>query len=158
MLKYFIVVLALAVSISACKNNQTATNGDTQKFGASFNPKGAMTYEALLTKMEKADSVSTKVTGKVSAVCKVKGCWMTMVSETPGQPDMRVTFKNYAFFMPKDIVGKTVILDGFALVETTSVADQRHYAEDAGQTKEQIEKITTPKRELTFEAAGVVIK
>lgn len=83
---------------------------------------------------------------------------MTMVSENPDQPEMRVKFKNYAFFMPKDIVGKTVVIDGFALQETISVADQRHYAEDDGQTKEQIEKITKPKRELSFEAAGVVIK
>jgi hypothetical protein len=108
--------------------------------------------------MASVDSLNAKVTGKVSAVCKAKGCWMTMISEKPGQPDMRVTFKDYAFFMPKDIVGKTVVIDGFALVETTSVADQRHYAEDAGQSKEEIAKITTPKREMTFEAAGVVIK
>lgn len=158
MLKYLTVMLALAVCLGACKNSQTVTNAGNQTFGAAFNPKGAITYDALLTKMEKVDSLNTKVTGKVSAVCKVKGCWMTMVSENPDQPEMRVKFKNYAFFMPKDIVGKTVVIDGFALQETISVADQRHYAEDAGQTKEQIEKITKPKRELSFEAAGVVIK
>lgn len=158
MLKYLTVVLALAVSLGACKNSQTVTNAGNQTFGAAFNPKGAITYDALLSKMEKVDSLNTKVTGKVSAVCKVKGCWMTMVSEKPDQPEMRVKFKNYAFFMPKDIVGKTVVIDGFALQEIISVADQRHYAEDDGQTKEQIEKITKPKRELSFEAAGVVIK
>ncbi len=158
MLKYFIVATALAVSLVACKNSQTASNAGTQTFGAAFSPKGAISYDALLSKMEKSEKLDAKVTGKVSAVCKVKGCWMTMVSDKPGQPEMRVTFKNYAFFMPKDIVGKTVVIDGAAVVETISVADQRHYAEDDGQTKEQIEKITQPKRELTFEAAGVVIK
>ena len=82
---------------------------------------------------------------------------MMMVSDKPGQPDMRITFKDYAFFMPKDIVGKTVVMDGNAIVETISVADQRHYAEDGGMSKAEIEKITEPKRELTFEAAGVLI-
>jgi hypothetical protein len=158
MLKYFFFMLSLVVATVACKNSQTATSGTAQNFGAAVNPKGAISYDALLTKMASADSLNAKVTGKVSAVCKAKGCWMTMISEKPGQPDMRVTFKNYAFFMPKDIVGKTVVIDGFALVETISVADQRHYAEDAGQSKEEIAKITTPKREMTFEAAGVVIK
>lgn len=158
MLKYFFFMLSLVVATVACKNSQTATSGTAQNFGAAVNPKGAISYDALLTKMASADSLNAKVTGKVSAVCKVKGCWMTMISEKPGQPDMRVTFKDYAFFMPKDIVGKTVVIDGFALVETISVADQRHYAEDAGQSKEEIAKITTPKREMTFEAAGVVIK
>ncbi len=151
-------MLSLVVATVACKNSQTATSGTAQNFGAAVNPKGAISYDALLTKMTAVDSLNAKVTGKVSAVCKAKGCWMTMISEKPGQPDMRVTFKNYAFFMPKDIVGKTVVIDGFALVETISVADQRHYAEDAGQSKEEIAKITTPKREMTFEAAGVVIK
>jgi hypothetical protein len=158
MLKYFFFMLSLVVATTACKNSQTATSGTAQNFGAAVNPKGAISYDALLTKMAALDSLNAKVTGKVSAVCKAKGCWMTMVSEKPGQPDMRVTFKNYAFFMPKDIVGKTVVIDGFALVETISVADQRHYAEDAGQSKEEIAKITTPRREMTFEAAGVVIK
>ncbi len=158
MLKYFLVMLSLVVATTSCKNSQTATSGTAQNFGAAVNPKGAISYDALLTKMTAVDSLNAKVTGKVSAVCKAKGCWMTMISEKPGQPDMRVTFKNYAFFMPKDIVGKTVVIDGFALVETISVADQRHYAEDAGQSKEEIAKITTPRREMTFEAAGVVIK
>ncbi|MEY3241902.1 MAG: hypothetical protein RIR11_3341 [Bacteroidota bacterium] len=158
MLKYFFFMLLSVVATTACKNSQTATSGAVQTFGTTVNPKGAISYDALLTKMASVDSLNAKVTGKVSAVCKAKGCWMTMISEKPGQPDMRVTFKDYAFFMPKDIVGKTVVIDGFALVETTSVADQRHYAEDAGQSKEEIAKITTPKREMTFEAAGVVIK
>ena len=79
------------------------------------------------------------------------------MSEQPGKPDMRVTFKNYAFFMPKDLSGKKVVVDGFAYVETTSVADLQHYAQDAGKSKAEIEKITQPKRELLFEAAGVLI-
>ena len=70
---------------------------------------------------------------------------------------MRVTFKDYAFFMPKDLSGKHVVIDGFAFVEVTSVDDLRHYAEDGGKSKEEIAAITEPKREVAFEAAGVVI-
>jgi Domain of unknown function (DUF4920) len=156
MLKNFLVVLSLAALAVACSKKTNEVTGG-QHFGAATTAKNAITYDALVTKMQKADSLQAKVTGKISEVCLKKGCWMTMVSETPGQPEMRVTFKNYAFFMPKDIVGKKVIIDGFSLVETTSVADQRHYAEDGGMSKAEIEKITTPKRELTFEAAGVII-
>ena len=149
-------MLSLAVLVAACsqKTNETAT---VQKFGAPITAKNAITYDELVKKMEKADSLNTKVTGTVSAVCQKKGCWMTMVSDKPGQPEMRVTFKDYAFFMPKDISGKKVVIDGYSLVETTSVDDLRHYAQDAGKSKEEITKITQPKRELTFEAAGVII-
>ena len=41
---------------------------------------------------------------------------------------------------------------------TKSCSDQQHYASDAGKSKEEIEKITEPSRELTFEASGVLIK
>ena len=149
-------MLSLAALAVAC-SKKTNEASNVLQFGAQVSAKKAITYDELVKKMEKADSLQVKVTGKISEVCKKKGCWMTMISDQPGQPEMRVTFKDYAFFMPMDIVGKKVVIDGFSLVETTSVADQRHYAEDGGMSKSEIEKITTPKREMTFEAAGVLI-
>jgi hypothetical protein len=70
---------------------------------------------------------------------------------------MRVTFKDYGFFMPKDISGKSVVIDGYAYIETTSVDILRHYAEDAGKSKAEIEAIKEPLRELSYEAAGVLL-
>ncbi|MEO6037405.1 MAG: DUF4920 domain-containing protein, partial [Saprospiraceae bacterium] len=126
-------------------------------FGTLVTSKNAMTYDQLLPKMAKVDSMPAKVTGQVVEVCQKKGCWMTLHASQAGQPDMRVTFKNYAFFMPKSLSGKHVVVDGFAYVETTSVEMLRHFAEDAGKSKEEIAKITEPKRELSFEAAGVLV-
>jgi Domain of unknown function (DUF4920) len=156
MLKNFLVLLSLAAMVAACAK-KTNEISNLQHFGAAITAKNAIPYDELVMKMQKADSLNAKVTGKISAVCQKKGCWMTMVSDKPGQPEMRVTFKDYAFFMPKDLAGKKVIIDGFSLVETTSVDELRHYAQDAGKSKAEIEKINTPLRELTFEAAGVII-
>ena len=39
-----------------------------------------------------------------------------------------------------------------------SVADLKHYAEDAGKSEDEIAKITEPKIEYAFEANGVLIK
>lgn len=105
--------------------------------------------------MGKADSAQMKITGKVLEVCSKKGCWMTL--EMPNGDPMRVTFKDYAFFMPKNIAGKTVVLLGVAKKHTTSVKMLRHYAEDAKKSTEEIAKITSQKNELTFEANGAVI-
>lgn len=121
--------------------------------------KQMMTYDELLTKLEKTEGFEDiQVEGKVSAVCQKKGCWMTLVSDDTSKEEMVVKFKDYAFFMPLDLAGKTVILQGNAYKETTSVDELRHYAEDAGQSEEEIAKITEPKVELKFEAAGVIIK
>jgi hypothetical protein len=70
---------------------------------------------------------------------------------------MMVKFKDYGFFMPKDIAGRQVVLQGIAYREVTSVDELRHYAEDAGKSAEEIQKITAPKEELKFMAAGAVL-
>ena len=71
---------------------------------------------------------------------------------------MRVSFKDYGFFVPKDITGKTVVIEGTAKQSVTPVAELRHYAEDAGKSKDDIAKITEPEKALTFVADGVIVK
>lgn len=132
---------------------QTAYTG--QKFGEEVKPgdvKPAAKMEAAMGDKKTADM---KIEGKVVDVCKKKGCWMTL--QMPNGDPMRVTFKDYAFFMPMDIVGKNVVLDGIAKKQTISVETLRHYAEDAKKSPEEVAKITDPKKELAFEAKGVVI-
>ena len=156
MLKRFLFFVSVFALLAACNRQQASQSTDNKHFGKTITAKGAMTYDELVPKMAKVDSMDAKVTGKVGEVCQKKGCWMTLTSEAGKEP-MRVTFKDYAFFMPKDLSGKRVVVEGFAYVETTAVDVLRHYAEDAGKSKEEIAAITQPKRELSFEAAGVVI-
>ena len=55
-----------------------------------------------------ADEQTVKVEGEILATCKMKGCWMNMNAADAGQPEMMVRFKDYGFFVPKDIAGRTV--------------------------------------------------
>ncbi|MBT8271127.1 MAG: DUF4920 domain-containing protein, partial [Bacteroidia bacterium] len=84
------------------------------------------------------------------------GCWMKL-NLGEGEQVM-VRFKDYGFFMPKDIAGKEVIINGFAFVDEMSVSDQKHYAEDAGESEDAIAAITEPKKTYSFEADGVLLK
>ena len=134
-----------------------AKQSDGKTFGATVTPAGAISYDAMLDKMAKADKMdNVKVEGKVEAVCKAKGCWMNIASDKGAAP-MFVKFKDYAFFMPKDLAGKKVIMLGNAFKEKTSVEDLRHFAQDEGKSKEDIAKITKPKEEMKFMASGVII-
>lgn len=155
MLKNFLLCFAAATFIVACAQNTPTTT--TKQFGAAVTAENAVPYDEMLAKMGTADSMNIKVTGLVKEVCQKKGCWMTLVSDKPGSPEMRVTFKDYAFFMPKDIAGKHVVIEGVAFVETISVEMLRHYAEDANKSPEEIAAITEPQKEISFEAAGVLI-
>lgn len=102
---------------------------------------------------EKKFNTTIALTATVSDVCQVKGCWMILVD---GDAKVRVTFKDYAFFMPKDLAGKTVVVEGVLTEEILSEKDARHYAEDAGKSKAEIAKIKGDQRELGFEATGVL--
>lgn len=125
-------------------------------FGKKINEKSAIVAAQLPEKMGNKESINAKVTGTVESVCQAKGCWMKVKMDN-GET-MRVTFKDYGFFVPKDIAGKTVVVEGVAEKKTTPVAELRHYAEDAGKSKEEIAKITDPKNELAFVADGVIVK
>lgn len=105
--------------------------------------------------MAVADTLSTTFRATVTDVCKAKGCWMKLQLKD-GQEAM-VRFKNYGFFMPKDIEGREVVVNGKAFVEEMSVEDQKHYAKDGGQSEAQITEITTPKKTYGFEADGVLL-
>ncbi|MCC9167487.1 DUF4920 domain-containing protein [Pontibacter harenae] len=72
---------------------------------------------------------------------------------------MKVTFRDYAFFLPvEDLKGREVVFTGTAKRQITSVADQQHYAKDAGKSEEEIQAITEPKEEIRFVANGIVLK
>jgi len=110
----------------------------------------------MVSLVEENGTFEGKIIGEIAEVCSSKGCWLTM--ELPNGKSMRVTFKDYDFFVPKNSQGFPVILEGVATLTETDVKTQRHYAEDAGKSEEEIARITEPKREITFEAVGVKIK
>jgi hypothetical protein len=60
--------------------------------------------------------------------------------------------------MPLDCAGKTAIVDGIAKVDVTSIDDLKEYAKDDGKKQEEIDAINEPKKELVFEAKGVILK
>ena len=126
------------------------------EFGAAFTPNEVFASSELLSHYEAGaleDTIRTTLRGEVNKVCQAKGCWMTIAAG--GEEEMMVKFKDYGFFMPKDISGREVVMDGIAFYQVTSVEELRHYAEDAGKSAEEIAMITEPKRELHFLADGV---
>ena len=133
-----------------------ADEGDGKHFGAEIDAEGAIAYADVLAQMEGKESVDVKVVGMVDAVCQTKGCWMN-IAGGEGQEDLFVQFEDYGFFMPKDIAGRQVVMEGKAYRDVTSVEDLKHFAEDEGKTAEEIAAITEPLEELKFMATGVLL-
>ena len=107
-----------------------------QTYGAAFDAAGAVPMSALATALGTRDSAQVKLVAKASAVCQAKGCWMTL--PTADGQQMRVRFKDYAFFVPKDLSGHEVVVSGWAHRSTVSKGELQHYAKDAGKNDQEI--------------------
>jgi hypothetical protein len=124
-----------------------------QQFGAPVNDGDAV--EASQIDIDGDLETITKVKGTVQEVCKVKGCWMTM--DLGNDRSMRITFRDYGFFVPTNSSGRTAILEGELKTEIIDVPTLKHFAKDAGQAPEEIEAIDQPVTELVFVADGVLL-
>lgn len=109
------------------------------------------TLEKNMKKSQSAKNVVVK--GKVTEVCEKKGCWITI--ETDDNDKFFVKMKDYGFFVPTALKGKTVVMEGNAENKIISVDEQKHYAEDAKKPQEEIDAITEPKEEIRFVANGI---
>ena len=122
------------------------------KFGA---PLGDSSKVALADLVKDAASHSGKTVrteGVVSAVCQEKGCWMVFKS---GEASVRVTFKDYGFFVPKDSAGATAVIEGVFSVKTIPEATAKHYAGETPGGKP--DAIKGDQKELSLVASGVEI-
>ena len=147
------ILTSLLFSISLLLNGQSNKNFDT--YGQSFDIAGINNYKVEKESLLNNPQDDTKLEGQILSTCPMKGCWMKMSVE---QDTILVRFKDYGFFVPKSgSEGKSAIINGKLSVDTLSVAQLRHYAEDAGKSKDEVSKIVKPEITISFLADGVVI-
>src|SRR5918912_4415 len=94
-------------------------------FGAAFTDAKVVALGEVMAHVEKYANRPVKVEGEIKDVCQAKGCWLVV---TDGERAMRVTFKDYAFFVPKDAAGKKVVLEGLVEKKTISEMHAQHIA------------------------------
>lgn len=126
-----------------------------ESFGEKITEQGFVNGEEFLKRLGTKDSLEIKIKAPITSVCQKKGCWMHV--DLGNDKSMMVRFKDYGFFVPKDAEGDEVLMQGKAFKETLTVEMLRHYAEDAGKSKEEIMVITEPQEKLSFEASGVIV-
>ena len=127
---------------------------DYDVHGAKLSGLHYVSLNDLAANAEKWDGKKVQIRGRIDSVCPKKGCWM-MVHQ--GDQEVRVKFVDYGFFMPFDAAGRDVAAEGTVQFKLVTEAERRHYAEDAGKSPEEIEKIQGDERSLGFLAAAVQI-
>lgn len=147
MKNYFLLALLIFGTVAIAQKKEA--------FGEKISEKDFVNGSDFLNKLANNDSLEIKLKAPITSVCQKKGCWMYV--ELADGKTMMVRFKDYGFFVPKDATGDMVLMQGKAFREVLSVEMLRHYAEDAGKSKEEIESITEPEEKLSFEASGVIV-
>ena len=165
-MRYMLMIVAVSF-LAACGSHNhehaegTAEATDTAAtnagwYGEEFEMAEAISGVEMAKLMSDSSNNEFIVAGTIQECCQKKGCWMK-VDMGDGEA-MRVTFKDYGFFVPLDAAGSTMTMKGVAMYDTLSVDYLKHLAEDANASQEEIDAITEPELALVFEATGVHIK
>jgi len=143
----------ILVIIGLCSGYVFASNDQhTLTFGKEITLSNAITVEQAIGDINKLKNQEVLLKGTVSKLCEVKGCWMVLKGENSS---VRVTFKNYDFFVPKDIAGKLVQAQGVLSEEVMSISQARHFAKDAGKSDAEIQQIQQQTKEYRLVATAV---
>ncbi|MBF5043724.1 DUF4920 domain-containing protein [Aggregicoccus sp. 17bor-14] len=121
--------------------------------------KGAptVTLAELLRAPEAHAGKRVRVEGQVRRACERKGCWLELAEGASGSkgPGVRVTFKDYGFFVPLDSAGASARVEGVVQVAELSEARAQHYTSEGA---------TVPRgadgkpREVQLVASGVELR
>ena len=143
---------SLVVFILVACNSKTYTS-----FGVEISDQPTHSFNTIYDLAQNGEVTNIILEGEITQTCAKKGCWMDVkVSE---QDTLMVRFKDYGFFVPKEgVEGLRTVVKGNAKMDTISVEMLRHYAEDAGDSEEEILNIMEPKYVLEFIAEGVLIE
>jgi hypothetical protein len=171
-MKYFNILLAVFALTIACKegapkaevedqaadsqigsDSQSEDAADYGKLEGATAELNAVQAGELFKGLSPADTLQTRFRAEVLEVCQAKGCWMRLA--LPDSQSVMVRFKDYGFFVPKDLAGTEVLVEGKAFISEVAEDERRHLAEDGGATPSELEAIQGAAKELGFEANGV---
>ncbi|MDQ5857335.1 MAG: DUF4920 domain-containing protein [Acidobacteriota bacterium] len=142
-----VLALAFVLALSGCA-------GSSQAPETVYGRPRALTAAPLTVEQASSEAnvgQTLAVKAPAAEVCQNKGCWIVL---TEGARSIRVTFQDYAFFVPKDIAGKTVVVEGVLSRKLLSADEAKHYAEESGA------KSTAPagpREEWSLVATSVVV-
>lgn len=156
MKKILLTFAAILVSFFSQAQPPAGNAATGDYYGSKVKSRGAIPLAEVATQLEAGTQFpDAKIKAKVKEVCANKGCWIKL--ELPDGKEATVNMKDYGFFVPVAATGKTVVIQGEAVLKTIPVKELQHYAEDAKKSKAEIDAITEPRKEVKITAKGIVV-
>ncbi len=114
-----------------------AQTADYEIFGAPLDASvSRVALEAIAANGDRYVDKTVRVETRVAEVCQKKGCFFIAQE---GDSVVRVSFKDYGFFVPTNISGKRVTLVGKVVAREITPEQASHFAEDLGDDAAAIE-------------------
>ena len=138
--------------IALCLLATAAFAGETITRGAAI-AKDAKAVPLATVLASPAEYIKTPVVveGVITTACERKGCWMQL-KPADGDQNVRVTFKDYAFFVPLDSKGMKARAEGVTTVKKLSKQEADHLVEEGAKLKRNEDGSAI---EVSFVASGV---
>lgn len=114
----------------------------------------AVAISSVLAAPRKYEMAPVVIEGMIVKSCTEKGCWMRVAS-AKGETAIRVTFKDYGFFIPTSAEGMKVRADGQLVMKQHSRKEAEHLAAEGAGIVQQADGTAL---ELTFVATGVELR
>lgn len=171
--RFFALLLAAGLVLGGCESTPETAGAAAEATVADAAVAEAADFEPVGEAITAADAVpvqtvaagpeaylgqNVKLEGVVREVCQMKGCWLTL--ETESGTGVRVSVPkddegNYVYTFPTDVSGRRVIVEGWLEESTLDEETQRHLAEDAGQNPDEMDVAAKPELKLTARGALV---
>ncbi len=131
-----------------------SAQGDVITRGAALGQSPVVDLAEALAAVDAYADQTVIVEGSVNRVCQMKGCWMELVPESHDR-GIRVTFKDYAFFVPTDSTGYEARLEGMFETNLFSEEDADHLIAEGVDLTRNPDGTAT---EVSFVAQGVELR
>jgi hypothetical protein len=130
------------------------TKGDIVKCGAALGKSPEAVMQEVIKDPSKFADKPVILIGTVNEVCQKKGCWMEVVPDG-SKSGVRVTFKDYGFFVPKDAHGMIVRAEGLFQTKVWSKEEADHLEGEGASLVRNADGTAT---EIGFVATGVELR
>jgi hypothetical protein len=94
------------------------------------------------------------VEGVIEKGCSVKGCWIQL-APAPGKAGVRVTFKDYGFFVPLDSKGMNARAEGVTSIKVLPKSEVDHLEGEGAKFKRNPDGSAN---EVSFIANGIELR
>lgn len=130
-----------------------------QKLGKPLTLDKPMTLAALFSNPDAMTGKTIQVSGKVTEVCEMAGCWMNL-TDNEGHL-LRIKVNDGDIVFPKDSIGKSAVAEGtlqkFEQTREQVIAAAKHEAQEQGRKFDE-SKIKAGKTVYQIAGAGAVIQ